>query len=43
MKWLDEMIDRVNAGSSAGEWATQSQVAATSAVDKLDLCGRNEE
>lgn len=37
MKWLDEMIDRVNAGSSAGEWATQSQVAATSAVDKLEL------
>ena len=37
MKWLDEMIDRVNAGSSAGEWATQPQVAATSAVDKLEL------
>ena len=37
MKWLEEMIDRVNAGGISGEWATQSQVAATSAVDKLEL------
>lgn len=37
MKWLDEMIGRVNAGSSAGEWATQSQFAARGAVDKLEL------
>ena len=37
MEWLDEMIDRVNAGGISGEWATQSQVAATSAVDKLEL------
>ena len=37
MKWLDEIIDRVNAGGISGEWATQSQVAASSAVDKLEL------
>jgi hypothetical protein len=37
MKWLEEMIDRVNAGGISGEWATQSQVAASSAVDKLEL------
>ena len=37
MKWLEEIIDRVNAGGISGEWATQSQVAATSAVDKLEL------
>ncbi len=37
MEWLDEIIDRVNAGGISGEWATQSQVAATSAVDKLEL------
>ena len=37
MEWLDEIIDRVNAGGISGEWATQSQVAASSAVDKLEL------
>ena len=37
MKLLEEIIDRVNAGGISGEWATQSQVAATSAVDKLEL------
>ena len=37
MKWLEEMIDRVNAGGISGEWATQSKVAASSAVDKLEL------
>lgn len=37
MKWLEEIIDRVNAGGISGEWATQSQVAASSAVDKLEL------
>ena len=36
MKWLEEMIDRVNAGGISGEWATKSQVAASSAVDKLE-------
>jgi len=36
MKWLEEIIDRVNAGGISGEWATQSQVAASSAVDKLE-------
>ncbi len=36
MKWLEEMIDRVNAGGISGEWATQSQVAASSARDKLE-------
>ena len=37
MKLLEEMIDRVNAGGISGEWATQSQVAASSVVDKLEL------
>ena len=37
MKWLEEIIDRVNAGGISGEWATKSQVAASSAVDKLEL------
>ena len=37
MKLLEEIIDRVNAGGISGEWATQSQVAASSAVDKLEL------
>jgi len=37
MKWLKEMIDRVNSGGISGEWATKSQVAASSAVDKLEL------
>jgi len=37
MKWLEEIIDMVNAGGISGEWATQSQVAASSAVDKLEL------
>jgi len=36
MKWLEEMIDRVNAGGISGEWATQSQVVASSAMDKLE-------
>ena len=37
MQWCDEMIDRVNAAGSGGEWATTSQIAASSAVDKLEL------
>lgn len=37
MQWCDEMIDRVNAAGSGGEWATTSQIAAWSAVDKLEL------
>ena len=37
MKLLEEIIDRVNAGSISSEWATKSQVAASSAVDKLEL------
>jgi len=37
MEWLDEIIDRVNAGSSSGEWASKTPIAATSAVDKLEL------
>jgi len=36
MKLLEEIIDRVNAGGISGEWATQSQVAAMRAVDKLE-------
>ena len=36
MEWLDEIIDRVNAGGISGEWATKSQVAASSAMDKLE-------
>ena len=36
MEWLDEMIDRVNAGGISGEWATKSQIAVSSAVDKLE-------
>lgn len=37
MKWLDEMIDRVNAGTSGGEWAAKTPLAAWSALDKLEL------
>ena len=37
IKWLEEMIDMVNAGGISGEWATKSYVAASSAVDKLEL------
>lgn len=37
MKWLDEIIDRVNAAGSGGEWATQSRIAVEWTVNRLGL------
>lgn len=37
MKWLDEMIGRVNTAGNGGEWATKTPLAAWGAVDKLEL------
>lgn len=40
MKWLDEMIDRVNAADDAVEWATSSRLEARRAVRNLEDAAR---
>lgn len=40
MKWLDEMIDRVNAADDAAEWATSSRLEARRAVRNLKDAAR---